>query len=102
VPSALPRKKGKAKKTFADHGPRILAKLGKAYYALSTARALGTLTELTGLYILPSAGTNVLPEKVRSTKYKVWMRSILLLWWAVLLLRFATYSRWHVPHRFRK
>jgi Ca2+/H+ antiporter len=67
--------------------PKIPAKLGKAYYALSTAHAvLGTLTEVTGLYILLSAGTNVLPEKVRITKYKVWMRSLLLLWWAVLLL----------------
>ena len=83
--------------------PRISAKLGKAYYALSRAHAvLGTLTEVTRLYILPSAGTNVLPEKVRITKYKVWMRSVLLLWWAVPLLGFATYVRWYILHGFRK
>jgi len=83
--------------------PRIPAKLGKAYYAVSTAHAaLGTVTELIGLYILLSAGTNVLPEKARITKYKVWMRSVLVLWWAVLLLGFATYGRWYVPHGFRK
>jgi hypothetical protein len=88
--------------------PRISAKLGKAYYALSRAHAvLGTLTEVTRLYILLSAGTNVLPEKVRITKYKVWMRSVLLrsvllLWWAVLLLGFATYVRWYILHGFRK
>jgi uncharacterized membrane protein YozB (DUF420 family) len=82
---------------------RIPAKLGKAYYALATTHgALGTLTELAGLYILLSAGTNVLPEKLSITKYKVWMRSVLALWWVVLLLGMVTYTRWYVPHLFRK
>ena len=83
--------------------PRVPAKLGKPYYALATMHgALGTITELAGLYILLSAGTNVMPEKLRITKYKVWMRSVLVLWWVVLLLGMATYTRWYVPHLFRK
>ena len=83
--------------------PRIPAKLGKAYYALATTHAvLGTVTELAGLYILLSAGTSVLPEKFRITKYKVWMRTVLVFWWVVLLLGLATYSRWYVPHIFPK
>jgi uncharacterized membrane protein YozB (DUF420 family) len=83
--------------------PRVPAKLGKAYYALATAHAaLGTVTELAGLYILLSAGTSVLPEQLRITKYKVWMRSVLVLWWLVLLLGIATYTRWYVPHLFQK
>ena len=83
--------------------PRIPAKLGKAYYALATMHAaFGSITELAGLYILLSAGTTVLPEKLRITKYKLWMRSVLVLWWLVLLLGFATYARWYVPHLFRK
>jgi len=83
--------------------PRVPAKLGKAYYALATTHgAFGTVTELAGLYILLSAGTSVLPEKLRITKYKVWMRSVLVLWWVVLLLGIATYTRWYVPHLFRK
>ena len=83
--------------------PRIPAKLGKAYYALATMHAaLGSITELVGLYILLAAGTTVLPEKLRITKYKLWMRSVLVLWWLVLLLGFATYARWYVPHLFRK
>jgi uncharacterized membrane protein YozB (DUF420 family) len=83
--------------------PRIPAKLGKAYYALATTHgALGTVTELAGLYILLSAGTNVLPGKLRITKYKVWMRSVLALWRVVLLLGMVTYTRWYVPHLFRK
>jgi len=83
--------------------PRIPAKLGKAYYAMATAHAaLGGVTEIAGLYILLSAGTGVLPEKLRITKYKLWMRSVLVLWWVVLLLGIATYTRWYVPHLFRK
>ena len=83
--------------------PRIPAKLGKAYYALATTHAaLGTFTELAGLYILLSAGTGVLPEKFRITRYKVCMRTVLVLWWLVLFLGFATYGRWYVPHLFRK
>jgi uncharacterized membrane protein YozB (DUF420 family) len=79
--------------------PRVPAKLGKAYYALATTHgAFGAVTELAGLYILLSAGTSVLAEKLRITKYKVWMRSVLVLWWVVLLLGMATHTRWYVQH----
>jgi uncharacterized membrane protein YozB (DUF420 family) len=90
--------------SFRVHvSPRIPARLGKAYYAVATAHAaLGGATELAGLYILLAAGTTFFPEKLRITKYKLWMRSVLVLWWLVLLLGFATYSRWYVPHLFRK
>jgi len=90
--------------SFSVHvRPRIPAKLGKAYYALATTHgAMGTVTELAGLYILLSAGTGVLPEKLRITKYKMWMRTVLVLWWVVLLFGLATYTRWYVPHLFRK
>jgi uncharacterized membrane protein YozB (DUF420 family) len=77
--------------------------LGEAYYALATAHgALGSVTEIAGLYILLAAGTNVLPHKFRVTEYKPWMRGLLVLWWLVLLLGLATYGRWYVPHLFRK
>jgi uncharacterized membrane protein YozB (DUF420 family) len=83
--------------------PGVPAKLGKAYYALATMHgALGTITEFAGLYILLSAGTSLLPETLRITRYKVWMRSVLVLWWVVLLLGMATYTRWYVPNLFRK
>jgi uncharacterized membrane protein YozB (DUF420 family) len=88
---------------YAHVLPRIPGKLGKAYYALGTMHgALGTVTEIAGLYILLSAGTSLLPEALRITKYKVWMRSVLTLWWVVLLLGIATYTRWYVPHLFRR
>jgi uncharacterized membrane protein YozB (DUF420 family) len=83
--------------------PRVPARLGKAYYALATTHgAFGTVTELAGLYVLLSAGTSLMPHKLRITKYKVWMRTVLALWWVVLVLGMATYTRWYVPHLFRK
>jgi uncharacterized membrane protein YozB (DUF420 family) len=83
--------------------PKIPHGLGKPYYALATAHgALGTITEIAGLYILLVAGTTILPTKVRITNYKLWMRTVLALWWAVLFLGFATYARWYFPHLFRK
>jgi len=67
--------------------PKVPLKLGKSYYALATAHAtLGTITEIAGLYVLLAAGTGVLPERFRITKYKRWMRAVLVLWWVVLLL----------------
>jgi len=78
--------------------PRIPAKLGKAYYALATVHAaLGSVAEIAGLYILLAVGTKVLPEKFRIAKYKLWMRSVLALWWIVLLSGIATYIRWYIP-----
>jgi uncharacterized membrane protein YozB (DUF420 family) len=83
--------------------PKIPLKLGKGYYALATAHAtLGTITEIAGLYVLLAAGTSILPERFRITKYKLWMRTLLVLWWVVLLMGFATYARWYFPHLFRK
>jgi uncharacterized membrane protein YozB (DUF420 family) len=79
--------------------PKIPLRLGKAYYALATAHAaLGTITEIAALYILLAAGTNILPSKLRITDFKIWMRSVLMLWWLELLLGFALYVRWYVPH----
>ena len=83
--------------------PRIPMKLGKTYVALATAHAtLGSAAELLSLYILLVAGTRLLPQTLRITRYKVWMRSALMLWWLALLLGFATYIRWYVPHAFRR
>jgi hypothetical protein len=78
--------------------PRLPAKLGKTHYALATAHAaLGAVAELAGLYVLLAAGTTVLPRTLRITDYKLWMRTVLVLWWVVLVLGLATYARWYVP-----
>lgn len=82
--------------------PRIPAKLSRPYFALATAHAaLGSITELAALYILLAAGTRLLPEKLRLTRYKLWMRTVLVLWWLELFLGFATYARWYAPNLFR-
>jgi uncharacterized membrane protein YozB (DUF420 family) len=86
--------------SFVAHvSPKIPLRLGKSFYALPTAHAaLGTVTEIGGLYVLLAAGTSVLPQKFRITRYKLWMRTLLVLWWVVLVLGFATYVRWYIPH----
>lgn len=89
--------------SFRSHVlPRIPAKLSKPYFALATAHGvLGSITEFAALYILLAAGTRLLPESMRITRYKFWMRAVLALWWLVLLLGFATYGRWYVPNFLR-
>src|SRR5260370_14284630 len=74
--------------------PKLPGRIARPYFALATAHAaLGGLAELMGLYILLAAGTKLLPEKFRITRFKFWMRSLLLLWWIVLFLGMATYAR---------
>lgn len=51
--------------------PRIPLKLGNAYVALATAHAaLGSVAELAALYLLLAAGTQLLPKRLRITRYK--------------------------------
>lgn len=81
--------------------PRIPQKLGKSFYALATVHAaLGAGTEIAALYILLAAGTNLLPQNARITRYKLWMRTVLVAWWLVVVLGLVTYARWYLPHLF--
>lgn len=83
--------------------PRIPLKLGRFYFGLATAHAaLGAVVECAALYILLAAGTTLMPENFRLTRYKLWMRIVLIAWWAVLLLGVTTYARWYVPNLFRR
>lgn len=76
--------------------PKIPAELGKTHYALATTHAtMGIIAEIGGLYILLAAGTKVLPERFRLTDYRLWMRSVVVLWWLALLMGLATYVRWY-------
>ena len=80
--------------------PKLPSKIEKSFYALATAHAaLGGIAELAALYIVLAAGTNWLPTKIRPAGYKVWMRTVLVLWWLVLLLGLVTYARWYIPLR---
>src|SRR5258707_13641825 len=83
-------------------GPGLPSKLGKSYYGIATAHAaLGSVAELAGLYLLLAAGTNLFPEKLRLIRYKFWMKSELVRWWVVLLLRGTTYPPCSLSQLFR-
>jgi uncharacterized membrane protein YozB (DUF420 family) len=78
--------------------PKIPPMLGKSFYAVATTHAaLGAVVECAALYILLAAGTTLMPEKLRLTRYKLWMRLILVAWWVVILLGMLTYARWYIP-----
>jgi uncharacterized membrane protein YozB (DUF420 family) len=77
--------------------PKLPGRLGRPFYAIAaTHAALGGVAEIAGLYLLLAAGTKLLPEKWRITRYRSWMRTVLILWWIALLLGLATYVRWYV------
>jgi hypothetical protein len=83
--------------------PGIPMKLGRSFYALATAHAaLGAIVECAGLYLILAAGTTLVPEKLRLTRYKLWMRTVMVGWWTVLLLGIAAYARWYIPGSFRR
>jgi uncharacterized membrane protein YozB (DUF420 family) len=77
--------------------PAIPADLGDWAYTLAVAHgSAGLIAELLALYILLVAGANILPQSLRFTRYRLWMRTTLALWWLVLVLGLATYFRWYV------
>jgi uncharacterized membrane protein YozB (DUF420 family) len=80
--------------------PKIPARLPRRYYAVATIHgALGAATELFGLYILLVTGTEVVPERLRFRRWKLWMRLELAIWWVVLLSGIGTYFIWYgMPH----
>jgi uncharacterized membrane protein YozB (DUF420 family) len=83
--------------------PRIPSRLGKSYYAMAAGHAvLGAIVECAAVFILLAAGTTLLPDRLRLMRYKLWMRTVLVGWWAVLLLGVATYMRWYIPNIFRR
>jgi uncharacterized membrane protein YozB (DUF420 family) len=76
--------------------PRLASHLHKRYYAVAAVHGvLGSAAELLGLYVLLVAGTNLLPEKWRFRRWKVWMRLEFALWMVVLLSGIGTYIVWY-------
>jgi len=54
-------------------------------------QAVGGTAELLAIYVILVAGSSLLPERYRFSRYKPWMRTTLALWLMALLLGFATY-----------
>ena len=59
------------------------------------------IAELLGLYVLLVAGTNILPPSWRFTRWKLWMRIELILWWLVIFMGILTYYVWYAAPRSR-
>ena len=57
----------------------------------------GGIAEALGVYIILVAGTNWVPARYRFRSYKLWMRTELALWWAVVLTGLTTYWLFYVP-----
>jgi uncharacterized membrane protein YozB (DUF420 family) len=77
--------------------PALATALHKWYFAGATLHGLlGITAELLGLYVVIVAGTNVLPDWLRFTNWKRWMRAELILWSMVLLTGIGTYYTWYI------
>jgi hypothetical protein len=77
--------------------PGLSSGWSMAFYWVPTLMLiLGVSAEALGAYVILVAGTNWLPERWRFRRYKVWMRTVLGLWWSVLVLGLLTYYVWYV------
>ncbi len=82
---------------WADVWPGLPGALGQSFYLFPTLMlAAGAVAEALGVYILLVAGTNLLSERFRFRRYKLVMRTELVLWWVVVLAGIDTYYSWWV------
>jgi hypothetical protein len=77
--------------------PDLPREVGQSFYLWPTVMLFaGVAAELLGIYIILVAGTTLLPERLRFRRYKLWMRTELILWWVVVLAGVTTYYFWWV------
>ena len=77
--------------------PAMSKVLHKWYFEVALVHAVfGIMAEMLGLYIVLVASTNILPQWLRFRRWKVWMRTEMVLWTIVLLGGLATYCAWYV------
>jgi uncharacterized membrane protein YozB (DUF420 family) len=78
--------------------PSIPGELSHATVLIPTIMLVaGAAAELLGIYIILVAGTPWIPARFRFRRYKLWMRTELVLWWAVVLTGLTTYYLLFVP-----
>jgi uncharacterized membrane protein YozB (DUF420 family) len=76
--------------------PALPRHLTDRYYGVATAHGIvGAIAELFGLYIVLAAGTRILPLSLRISRWKLWMRIELVLWWVVIVTGVLTYYVWY-------
>jgi plastocyanin len=56
---------------------------------------VGTAAELTAIYVVAVAGLGWIPQQLRFTNYKRWMRVTLFLWWTTFGLGAGLYYSWN-------
>ncbi len=79
--------------------PGLPLRIGNLFYLVPTLMLIaGGAAEALGVYILLVAGTNLLPKRFRFRRYKLWMRTALILWWAVVITGLTTYYAWYVAN----
>ena len=82
--------------------PDLGTEFSDAFYWVPTLMfVLGATAELLGVYIILVAATDRVPIRWRFRRYKLWMRTELVLWWSVLLLGVATYYLWYLGPGYR-
>jgi uncharacterized membrane protein YozB (DUF420 family) len=69
-----------------------------AYVWVPTAMLVaGVTAEVLGIYIILVAATDWVPERFRFRRYKLVMRTELILWWGVVITGLTTYWLFYVP-----
>jgi plastocyanin len=74
---------------------QIPSGLNDPYNSVAFAHSVvGGIAALLGLYVILT-GMKLLPQALRFSNYKAWMRTTLVLWWAVIALGVSTYFIWY-------
>jgi uncharacterized membrane protein YozB (DUF420 family) len=74
-----------------NYGSTIF-KLGNRVNVAAAAHVVvGSLALLLGIYVVLVAGTPLVPQALRFSNYKAWMRTLISVWWLALLLGVLTY-----------
>jgi plastocyanin len=84
--------------SFANQGVfhHFVTRPGKPYFAVAFSHGVfGAAATLLSIYVVLSAGTNLLPAAIRMRNYKSWMRTTLALWLVALALGLATFRLWY-------
>jgi uncharacterized membrane protein YozB (DUF420 family) len=74
-----------------NYGPAIFRLGNRVNVAAAAHVVTGTVALLVGVYVVLVAGTPIVPKVLRFTNYKVWMRTLIVIWWLALLLGVLTY-----------
>jgi uncharacterized membrane protein YozB (DUF420 family) len=78
--------------------PYLGGQIGEPYVWVPTVMLVaGVAAEVLGIYIILVAGTSWIPARFRFRRYKLVMRTELVLWWAVVVTGLTTYWLFYVP-----